>query len=87
MNNNDHELLTVKEVASWLRLSLAEVYRLIRSSELSHYRVGPGSGAIRVRRDDINAFLNKRRKGPKPEPEQSLQPAGLKHIKRSSVRR
>lgn len=81
----DHELLTVKEVAAWLRLSLAEVYRLIRSSELAHYRVGPGSGAIRVKREDVDLFLNSRKKGPKGRRPVKQVAVALKHVTRHTT--
>ncbi len=82
MNSNSKELLTVKEVASWLRLSLAEVYRLIRSGAVSHYRVGPGKGAIRLREADVATFLEARREGPRKPPEPIPKPRLLKHVKR-----
>lgn len=77
----EKELLTVKEVAEYLRLSLPETYRLIQSKALTHFRVGPNKGAIRVALTDLKAFLNNRRLGqplitaPKPRVTK------LKHIK------
>jgi excisionase family DNA binding protein len=44
----DQKLMTVKEVAHFLRLSLAETYRLVNTKSLTHFRVGPGRGAIRI---------------------------------------
>ena len=53
--------LTVREVATRLRLSTATVYRLCESSGLAHMRV---SNAIRVAEGDLRAFLlRQRRKG------------------------
>lgn len=48
------DLLTVEEVASHLRLNHYSVRRHIRSGRLKAVRVG---GRIRVRRQDIEAFL------------------------------
>jgi excisionase family DNA binding protein len=50
-------LWTVREVAERLRVSAQVVYRLCRDGKLRHLRVGVGRGAIRVRDEDLNAFL------------------------------
>ncbi len=55
--------MTVKEVANFLRLSLAETYRLVNTKSLTHFRVGPGRGAIRISEQDVMAFLENRRQG------------------------
>ena len=62
----DQKLMTVKEVARFLRLSLAETYRLVNSKCLTHFRVGPGRGAIRIAEADVMAFLENRRQGREP---------------------
>ncbi len=77
-------LLTVKELASYLGLSLPETYKLLQSNAITHYRVGVGRGAIRIRESDVDLFLEKRKQGPAvliPPPRRTSQPA-LKHIKR-----
>lgn len=79
---DNEELMTVKEVSSWLRLSLAEVYRLIRSKQIASLRVGPGKGAIRLRREDVREFLDRRRTGPANPPAPQRRISALKHIKR-----
>ena len=56
-------LLTVKEVASILRLSLTETYKLVQSGAIVHYRVGPGKGAIRIEEDEVQVFLKNRQIG------------------------
>ncbi len=48
------EMLTVRETASLLTISVASTYQLIRSGRLPHYRIG---GAIRVAVLDITKFL------------------------------
>lgn len=55
------ELITVKEAASALQLSIGSVYGLCRSGELPHYRFGQGRMAIRIGRDDLNAYIDRRR--------------------------
>lgn len=80
---NDDKLLTVKEVALVLRLSLTETYRLVQSKELTHFRVGPGKGAIRVLERDVDLFLEKRRIGFSAEaPKPVIHKPALKHIRK-----
>src|SRR5262249_26811055 len=50
------ELLTVRDVAQRLRVSTATVYALCERSALPHCRV---SNAIRIRREDFDAFLSR----------------------------
>ena len=50
----DQKLMTVKEVSHFLRLSLPETYRLVNSKALTHFRVGPGRGAIRIAEQTTN---------------------------------
>jgi excisionase family DNA binding protein len=40
--NQPNELLTVAEVARWLRVDRRTVYRWLRGGELPHRRVGQG---------------------------------------------
>lgn len=49
--------LTVREVASMLRLSNMTVYRLINSGELPAVRVGK---SFRLRDEDVNRYLAER---------------------------
>ena len=49
--------LTVKEVATLLRVCTATVYRLCTSRELQHFRVG---ATIRIREADLRAFCCRR---------------------------
>jgi excisionase family DNA binding protein len=46
--------LTVREVASTLRVSSMTVYRLINSGDLRAVRVGK---SFRLREDDVNRYL------------------------------
>ena len=50
-------LLTVREVADLLRVSANCVYDLVGKGKLACHRVGTGRGAIRVRRNDVEAYL------------------------------
>jgi excisionase family DNA binding protein len=52
-------LLTVKETARKLKLSLSMVYRLIANGELPSYAIG---GCIRVDESELQKFLEQNRK-------------------------
>ena len=47
-------LLTVAEVADFIRVSTMTVYRLIKAGDLPAIRVGK---SYRVKQDDLDAFL------------------------------
>lgn len=80
----DQKLMTVKEVSHFLRLSLPETYRLVNTKALTHFRVGPGRGAIRIAEQDVMAFLENRRQGRDMLPREIFSPRRnskpLKHI-------
>lgn len=48
------ELLTVGEIAAELRVSRATIWRLCRTGELPHLRVG---SVYRIRRSDLDEYL------------------------------
>jgi excisionase family DNA binding protein len=50
-------MLTVADVCERLQCGSAKVYRLVRSGHLRAHK-GPGrNGALRVREDDLHAYL------------------------------
>ena len=51
--------LTVKQVAEYLNVSLGCVYRLCTTNRLTHYTFGDGQGAIRIKREDLLAFVQR----------------------------
>jgi len=53
---DNQDLLTIRETADRLRVSIATVRRLIRSKSLPAYRVGH-SGPYRIRNSDIDELL------------------------------
>ena len=53
----DDELLTIKEVASFLKTSEFTIYRLMRQGELPCIR--KGKRFTRIRKADLEAFLQK----------------------------
>lgn len=83
---SDHKLLSVKELAGKLRLSVTETYRLIQSGEINHFRVGPSKGAIRICESEVREFLERRRIGkPKPSPAAAPRSRPLKHIQTKNL--
>jgi excisionase family DNA binding protein len=62
---SDNAWLSVAEAAESLGLSPGVVYRLASSGQVAHYKVGPSGGRIRFRPEDIAAYLEKCRVGPK----------------------
>ena len=51
------QLLTVREVAELLKVSTSLVYLLIESRKLAFHRIGNRRGSIRIRRSDLERFL------------------------------
>jgi len=54
----EKELLTVKEVAEWLRLTPRTIYHWVKQGRLKVYHVGK---QLRFRRTDIEQLLGRRR--------------------------
>ncbi len=57
----DKQLMTVKEVALLLRISRSALYRLIERGELPSLRLGH---SVRLRADDVLAFMRGTRRLP-----------------------
>ena len=53
-----NKLLTVREIADMLNISLATAYRLINVEEINFYKIG---NSVRIREDDIIKLLKKSR--------------------------
>jgi excisionase family DNA binding protein len=77
----EEKLMTVKELSHYLRLSLPETYKLLKSNALVHFRVGKGRGAIRIRKSDVVDFLAARQRGPTPVVPPRIRSRPLKHIR------
>ncbi len=72
-------MLTVRETAARLSLSVTKTYELLREGGLPHYRIG---GAIRIAESDLTAFLATCRREGDEEIRRPLRPRlSLKHIK------
>lgn len=70
------KLLTVNDVVEQTRLSLASVYRLIKSGRLPHVRPGVGRRAIRIRQEDLERYLKEEEPAYCSEPESIAGRAG-----------
>ena len=73
------ELLTVRDVAKTLRVSINCVYELVGKGRLASYRVGAGRGTIRVRREDVRTYLEGCRVE-NEEPKRHVPRPRLKHL-------
>ena len=60
------KMLTAKETASSLKISLSMLYRLISSGELPSYAIG---GCLRVSETDLLQFLDSKRQEPAKRPQ------------------
>jgi excisionase family DNA binding protein len=75
-------LLTVRDVAHRLRLSIASVYVMIRQGTLIAHRLGGRNGAIRIRPEDLEVFLQSTEiVAASPKMKQPLSRVKLKHIR------
>ena len=59
----EKELLTVKEVAEWLRVTPKTIYHWVKQGRLKVYRIGK---QLRFKREDVYAFLRGYRGGENP---------------------
>jgi excisionase family DNA binding protein len=52
-------LLSVKQAAERLQVAPTTVYGLCAGKKLGHLRVGAGRGTIRIREDDLQAYMER----------------------------
>ena len=50
-------LLSVRDVADALQVSIACVYAAVAEGKLACHRIGNGRGTIRIGREDLDAYL------------------------------
>ena len=76
-------MLNVRDVATMLHVSQSTVYAMVESGRLVSYRVGNGRGAIRVREQDLETYLESCRVEPKRNGEKPVRVPrrNLRHIK------
>jgi excisionase family DNA binding protein len=61
----NEELMTTREVASWLRLRVQSIYRLIEQQGMPAYR--PGIQWL-FKRDEVEAWMRDRAEATRPQP-------------------
>lgn len=57
--------MSVSQVAEELGLGRSAIYALVASKELTCYRVGPNRGRLRFKPEDVLAYIEGGRSGPK----------------------
>jgi excisionase family DNA binding protein len=72
-------VLTPRDVANRLGVSLATVYALLASGKLTAYRIGIGRGTYRVSEDQLSAYLASA-EPPKPAATAPASSVRLKHL-------
>jgi excisionase family DNA binding protein len=50
-------MLTVKDVARILNVSVGCVYALVDAGRIPHHRIGVGRGTLRISTDDLDRYL------------------------------
>ena len=60
LNNTDDEIMTVNEVAQYLKISLITTYRLVQDGRIPAFKVGRN---WRVKRSDLADFIEKQKRG------------------------
>ena len=58
---NAHEIMTVEEVAAYLKVHPTTVYKLVKRKELPCFRVG---SELRLRKADVDEWIREREKCP-----------------------
>jgi excisionase family DNA binding protein len=82
-------LLTVRQVAAKLNVSLRCVYQLIEARAIPCHRIGIGRGTIRVQEGDVDAYLIASRSPDKsaPTPPPVSRPGGaFRHLNAERLR-
>ena len=69
MLDNQIQLLKPPEAAVSLRCSTRTVYNLIRSGQLKACRIGCGGGVLRIHRQDLEIFIDRRLGLDHPQPD------------------
>jgi len=73
-------LLDIKQAAEVLSISTSLVYQLVESGQLRAFRVGTGRGILRIRIEDIQAYLDDCQIETAEEPMRAPRPK-LKHLR------
>lgn len=54
------KLLTIKQVATRLKMDYSHIYRMIRAGVLPCIKVGIGRGVIRIKESDLEAYIERK---------------------------
>ncbi|MHB8866459.1 MAG: helix-turn-helix domain-containing protein [Pirellulaceae bacterium] len=73
-------LLTVRDVARVLKISIASVYAIVAEGKIACHRVGTGRGSIRFEESDLADYLSSCRMEKAEETKRTPRPR-LKHLK------
>lgn len=81
-------MLTAKDVAKRLNISLALVYALAESGAFAGYRIGLGRGTWRFDESDVDAYLQSSKTGQTPQPvrQRGKSPRQFKHLNGERLR-
>lgn len=60
LNHNDDEIMTVNEVARYLKISVITTYRLVQEGKIPAFKVGR---SWRVKRSDLADFIEMQKRG------------------------
>lgn len=58
----EKEIMTIRQVAEYLRISEVTTYRLVQNDKIPAFKVGRN---WRVRKEDLNDFIDKQKRGEK----------------------
>ena len=78
--HNERVLLTVRDVARVLQVSIASVYAIVADGKIACHRVGTGRGSIRIEERDLEEYLSSCRSEKAEEPKRAPRPR-LKHLR------
>lgn len=78
--HSERVLLTVRDVARALQISIASVYAIVAEGKIACHRVGTGRGSIRIEERDLEEYLCSCRSEKAEETKRSPRPH-LKHIR------
>lgn len=53
----NEKLMTIKDVAEYMQLSVISVTRMVARKEIPHIRVGKGRGSIRIVPDVLEKYI------------------------------
>jgi excisionase family DNA binding protein len=67
------DYMSVKTAALYLGLNEKTLYQMLKAGKITHYRIGPGKGAIRFKPGDLDNFVESRRVPAKPSGEAAVQ--------------